>query len=362
MRIGTVSYMPYSRLSLMAILALSFSAAPFAGPEGVFPSCIEPLTPEARKQFCTEWDALLRTDVLACGETLLPRVLVNCADTPYGDVHVLRYGNEEIRRRVLALFIAEYQYRLSMSVESAVKAEQTGATEEQKRLWLRNREREQRLLAQSIDTHGNLFTPLAMNPEGRTKGEREMDYLDLLATAAESTFAAEIYAEVWGFPASGELRVGYLVESDPARTLQELLGSEAGFTLDGKEYAGEVLFTGGGFSLFICTAFEVVQRICERHPALAGNQAHDIRRFAHAHALYFGPKGKPAYREIDDFMLRQAALQILSLLGNDDDIPFVQELAKNPPEKRPPAFRRDLQNKASIAEQAASAIRMIGAR
>ena len=264
---------------------------------------------------------------------------------------------------MLALYIAEYQDGLSRSIQAAEKASRAHATEEQVSLWDRTREREQRMLAQSIERHTNLVDGLAMNPAGRKEGEREFEYLSLLATAAESILDPKIYEEVWAFPTAGAFHVGYLVETDPVRTTKELVSAGAGFTLNGKRYARDTLFRrNSGMSISISTAFDVMQRICERYPALVEEEANDVRAFTQKYAMHFAPNGKTDYREVGDFMLRQAALRILAQVGNRDDIEFVHSLAKNPPEKRPPTFRKAVQNKKSIAESAANAISMIEAR
>lgn len=348
---------------LMAGFCLASRLGVCATPEDLFPSYLQSMNPQELTRFCADWDVLLRTDVIQCGGRLLPDLLVLCKDTPYGQVHIFRYIDESIRQRVLALYIAEYQYGLSRSIQAAEKANRAHATEEQVSLWDRTREREQRMLAQSIERHTNLFDGLAMNPAWRKEGEREFEYLSLLATAAESILDPKIYEEVWGFPVSGDFHIGYLVEADPARTTKELVSAGAGFTLNGKRYARDTLFRrNSGMSISISTAFDVMQRICERYPSLAREQANDVRAFTQRYALHFAPSGEAGYQEVNDFKVRQAALQILAYVGNRDDIKFAHTLARNAPEKRPPSFRKVVQDKRSIAESAANAISMIEAR
>jgi hypothetical protein len=355
--------MPKGATFLIAGLWLLLGSAICATPEDLFPSYLQSMNPQELTRFCADWDALLRTDAVQCGGRLLPDLLVLCKDTPYGQVHIFRYIDESIRQRVLALYIAEYQYGLSRSIQAAEKANRAHATEEQVSLWDRTREREQRMLAQSIERHTNLFDGLAMNPAWRKEGEREFEYLSLLATAAESILDPKIYEEVWAFPTAGAFHVGYLVETDPVRTTKELVTAAAGLTSNGRKYAQDSLFRrNNGMSISISTAFDVMQRICERYPSLAKEQANDVRAFTQRYALHFAPNGKTDYREVGDFMLRQATLRILAQVGNCDDIEFVHRLAKNPPEKRPPSFRKVVQDKRSIAESAANAISMIEAR
>jgi len=82
--------MPEGAALLIAGLWLWCGSAIGAAPEDVFPPCLQPMEREALIRFCADWDALLRTDVLAFGETLLPDLLVRCTDTPSGEAHILR--------------------------------------------------------------------------------------------------------------------------------------------------------------------------------------------------------------------------------------------------------------------------------
>jgi hypothetical protein len=311
---------------------------------------------EAAKEaeFCSRWDVLLHSNAMKCGNVMLPELIACCEETRDGLVHILRYNNAPIVDRVVNLYVAEYQYWLSKPIRTFEESQVSARSAEEAAVRTRTYKRNKEQLRQSIERHGNLFRDLPMDTSGRKMGENEADYLDQLATAAELTFDPRIYDEVWGFPMCGEVHLTYLAKVKPETTIQMLSSATPGFELDGTKCAPDTLFVpDNGPAISFTAAFGVMQRLCESQPLVAKEHVDAIRGFVRVHALHYAKQPDMKYLEVRDFMLRYLALEILQSVGSTADVPLIEKLAENAPEKRPSNSRAGFGNATSIASLAA---------
>lgn len=295
-----------------------------------YSKCRTTLSLDDQQVLCEKWDKWILTDAFKCGESLLPGVIERCPQSDHRDVEILAPDNDAIVNRVLMLYIAEYQYALNNWLKAFQVTDQSSVTEEQWQLWERTAERNKLFLARSVEKNGACYQKFAMDSPGRWGGhpENELEYFDLLAPAAESTFSRRIYDEIWAFPVRSSHFSTYLANVDPVRTIQELGGATVGFEMNGQLRVTDTLFTGDSkHAIPIVDAFEVLRLISETHPVLASKHAEKILSFVHTHALHFAGSQEALY----DILVRYRALMIISDVGGHADLPLTRQLGIDPP-------------------------------
>ncbi len=310
------------------------------------------LPPEQLTEFIARWDAQVRQDVDKCLGLLSPFT----AYSAEYDTFVLRNRDASVVDRLIALYIAEYQYwrhRIVTTFKNIAPSDLPEAEREQFALRRRTYEREKQMLEQSIARHGCLFVDFAMNGRWRTVGENELEYHDFLVSLAESTFDARIYEEVWEFPTSTKMRIAYLAEIEVEKTIERFRDAEVGFILNEKLYAPDTLFlSGNGAAISVQNAFQILRHVVERQPILAKQNTATILAFVRAYGLHYARMPGQTYKEPLDFAVRNDALHILKHIASREDIPLIQRLAEDAPTRRPPRFRTDSKDETSISELA----------
>jgi len=204
---------------------------------------------------------------------------------------VLRYNNPEIKERVARLYLKE--------------------------------------CSKSID-----MGPGPTNPWSYGGGE----YQALFMTLAESTFDPSIYEKVLNPPDYyGQLRILYLATVNPEKTLNYLFESKCGQHI-GKIgnpdyfYHGEV-----SWGMSVDDAYTLLSLMSVQSPKVLIRNRDSVTTFIKNHHKHFSSARKveyrpdPVYLKEQDYDVRNGALDVIKLLGTQEDIKLVEEIIRNAP-------------------------------
>ena len=285
-------------------------------------------------KFCEDWDRSLTRGLYSGPGEMLPRLVeYDSAD----GVRRVRLGNRDqaIVDRVVELFIAEYQYGNRALIKACEEElSRGGATPERdsflKSIYVQTQAR----LESSVAREGDLVHGVPSEELTRSRGEGEADYRDALCALALSTMSPRIYEYVWdpSVQTDQNALVEYLGTVNFERTI-ELLGSArlgenpwiptaSNFdTLYRADQAGE---------LSVIPAVSVLYKIATTNP-----------EFATAHRntmLQLVQKCRDVYWIANDsefntryvthnYRLRSAMLDVLSVVGTQQEAPLAESLA-----------------------------------
>ncbi|MGI6458996.1 MAG: hypothetical protein ACOX5J_02685 [Candidatus Hydrogenedentales bacterium] len=205
-------------------------------------------------------------------------------------------------------------------------------------------------------------------------GEAGAEYLWALMTVAESTFDPRLYEyEVRTMPMGGLLRRSYLAVVNPDKTLHIILNAHLGYR-DGKKMNQDSLyFTKEGMSASISLdgAFQVMALMKKESPEALQEQKERVVEFVRVHALHFSAPRKEVYRDEPvrlcwhDFYCRGGAFDVLELLGDSRDLPFAKKLSQDLPDMPEKDFEespRHYLKRESLTEKARRVIPLLRSR
>jgi hypothetical protein len=259
-------------------------------PEPYFPAP-ETLSEEELEAFLAEWDQVTVDFEAPPFAPPLPM-----AHVPKGmvfeDRDVLKYDNPEIQQRVVDLYLA------------------------------------------AADECAKESSPLH-------KGEYAGEYLYTLATLAESTFSPRIYDHVLKRPRGlvGGLRCLYLSVVNPQITLDTYMSASVGHRLGKLIHPGYFYCRTDGTALGdIQGAFRILAFMAELSPDTLAANRETVLSFVEKHARHYEKPitasyrpDRPYYRWRQDLRTREAALDVLQVLGEPEDIPLVEAVGLNLP-------------------------------
>ncbi|MFC1736497.1 hypothetical protein ACFL1X_10275 [Candidatus Hydrogenedentota bacterium] len=233
--------------------------------------------------------------------------------------HVLRYGNHEIVERVTKLHLVEMERRTRM---------------------LRGGEPD-------IDT-GEIATVVDTSLDG----EGYADYLELLATLAESTFSPVIYDAELRASSRGGLRFEYLATVNPETTLQ-LLSEVSLRERTSLNQSSDILDHPSWNVYFgsVDEALKLLSLLCERSMSVVAAERERVLDFVRRHAKHYeqpvlrANKSEPKPRPKLDYKNRLVALSILDQVAAADDIyDIVSEIMTDAPDNPSRNSRRSKHN------------------
>jgi hypothetical protein len=206
-------------------------------------------------------------------------------------------------------------------------------------------------------------------------GEAGWEYLSDLMTVAESTFDPRLYEyEVRIMPAAtGRLRESYLAVVNPDKTLHIILDAHLGYR-DGKKMNQDSLYftkEGMSASFLLDGAFRVMALMKKESPESLRKQKERVVEFVRVHALHFSAPRKEVYRDEPvrlcwhDFYCRGGAFDVLELLGDSRDLPFAEKLSQDLPDMPEKDFEespRHYLKRESLTEKARRVIPLLRSR
>jgi len=205
-------------------------------------------------------------------------------------------------------------------------------------------------------------------------GEAGAEYLSDLMTVAESTFDPRLYEyEVRIMPVTGHMRECYLAVVKPDETLRIILNAHLGYR-DGKKMNQDSLYftkEGMSASLSLDEAFQVMALMKKESPEALREQKERVVEFVRMHALHFSAPRKVVYRDEPvrlcwpDFYCRGGAFDVLELLGDSRDLPFAEKLSQDLPDMPEKDFEespRHYLKRESLTEKACRVIPLLRSR
>ncbi len=163
-------------------------------------------------------------------------------------------------------------------------------------------------------------------------------YEELFMSFAESTFDPRIYETVLSPPKYfGGLRLLYLATVNPEKTLNFLLESKRGQRV-GKQghpdyfYHGEV-----SWGMSVSQAYTLLSLMCVQASQVLISNRDRVMSFVKTHIKHFASprivsyKPEPVYLKLKDYNVRNGALDVLKLIGKEEDIELIEEIIKDAP-------------------------------
>ena len=217
-------------------------------------------------------------------------------NTRFRGCYVLAYNNPEIKERVLDLYLQECSKPLDAVLDPT-------------------------------------------NPWYYTK-DGEGLYEELFMSLAESTFDPRIYETVLSPPEYfGGLRLLYLATVNPEKTLNILFESTLGVRM-GKPINPPDSFYHDKMTmgLSVNDAFTaLLSLMCVQAPQVLIGNRDRVMSFVKTHIKHFASprivsyKSEPVYLKLKDYNVRNGALDVLKLIGKEEDIELIEEIIKDAP-------------------------------
>lgn len=165
-------------------------------------------------------------------------------------------------------------------------------------------------------------------------------YEELFMSLAESTFDPRIYETVLSPPEYfGGLRLLYLATVNPEKTLNILFESTLGVRM-GKPINPPDSFYHDKMTmgLSVNDAFTaLLSLMCVQAPQVLIGNRDRVMSFVKTHIKHFASprivsyKSEPVYLKINDYDVRNGALDILKLLGTAEDVKVVEDIIRDAP-------------------------------
>ncbi len=206
-----------------------------------------------------------------------------------------------------------------------------------------NRDVKERVVELYLDEYTRMeITPSDGSEETNPwhSGEAGAEYLINLMTVAESTFDPRLHSlEVQILPVSGELRECYLAVAEPGETLRLVLEAQLGARKDQAANQDYLYYEKAGkpacFSLD--GAFRILALMARESPHVLEARKDETLAFVETHAKHFAAPRSVSYRPEpqrliwQDFHCRSSVLDVLELLGDENNVRLAEELTQDPP-------------------------------
>lgn len=283
---------------LICSLALNVDQAEqVPAPESNFLPPMKTMSQEELKPLLEKWDKAIESEIVEEKHKVLCQAARNIYEKNFRfrGSDVLGYDNPEIIDRVVTLYLAE------------------------------------------------CAKPMDMEPSPTNHwyyGEGE--YQTMFMTMAESTFDPRIFETVLNPPEYyGELRILYLATVNPERTLNFLLESKRGQRV-GKQGHPDYFYHGKvSWGMSVDQAYTLLSLLCVQAPQVLISNRDRVMSFVKTHIEHFASprivsyKSEPVYLKINDYDVRNGALDILKLLGMAEDVKVVEDIIRDAPQMDP---------------------------
>jgi len=179
--------------------------------------------------------------------------------------------------------------------------------------------------------------------EGNPWYDGDGEYMIYLMTMAESTFDPRIYeTEMMHIGVTGELRLLYLATVNPEKTLKYLFESKRGYRVGTKKGHPDYFYHGRtAWGISVDRAYTLLSLMCVQSPTILNRHRDRVLSFVKEHVKHFTSprtvsyKTEPVYPKMNDYDVRNGALDILELLGAVEDVELVEEIVRGAPQLEP---------------------------
>jgi len=199
-------------------------------------------------------------------------------------------------------------------------------------------------------------------------GPGEGEFLDNIATRAESTFDPRIYDKILSFRGPmGQLGTLYLATVNAEQTLNYLLESKRGERLGGPRPGHRDYFYHGAhaWGMSVDGAYTLLSLMTIQSPDVLHKHRERVLVFIETHLKHYASarevdyRTEPVYLRGHDYKVRDGALDVLQLLGTAENAELVEEIIRDVPAmgaerlSEDPRDRRDrlLEKGARVIEQ-----------
>lgn len=301
--------------------------------------------------FVRTWDAAKETSLIEGPGDLIGQVTTTIDFPDKRPRDILKYNNREIVARVTDLYIAEWQRHWRISIENMefelASETDPGRIRMLETLLSLSRQR----LQQSIVRDGKRFLEVHIDEPVRQSGETELDYQDLLASVAESTFSEEIYPYIFATFQVSTIREYYLAYVRPAATLEAFINGSIGEWNGVELYPDFVYLPNAAGYVWVDKALAYLSHMAECNEMFRRTQRDEILRCVEKFVLHYADPGlptdgtsepgQPYYSNVGDYTARTAALQILNLIGTSTDVQLVRRITAALPTPKPVSLHQE---------------------